>query len=345
MGRSETIKPSADVVALDEERQKRTDGPDEVSIRPEEPSVAEAPVTEAVAPSAQDEEVSQQDDLETAGGMLKAAREALGLDVQTMAERIKIRRDQIEAIEAMDVKKLPAPPYTLGFVRAFAREVALPEDALLKRFRRQAGYGEAPWSVPPMETATGGYGQRLDGSRELSVLALLAITAFILFCVWNLLLRNGSEGDVQETRFETPAEEEASAPVGIESQDPQSGGEQQADSQEPQSSDTAVEGETSSSAAAGEAARPAAPTLKTQRPTEGDTARAEPAQPATEPSEPTVVRARPRLLIAREPVYPPLCEGDAANVERVKVGYSVGPDGKPIEPVVLSTTNPCFNGA
>lgn len=321
MGQTEHMKPSADVVALDQERQKRS-------------------------------EVSEQE-LTTAGGMLRAAREAMDMSVADVAERTNIRRDLIDAIEAMDMAKLPAQAYTMGFVRAFAREVRLPEEALMERFRQQAGYRLPSSTIPKVDAKLSG-GGTVEGGKELSVLALIAILAFGLWCAWTLLMRTSPDVSPETTRFAYTKDDQdtaafAAAPEPADTgMDEPSGGvidlgplapalaegnaaEAAADNAPDEASGPSTD-EPIAAADAAEASEGAAPVQDT--PTEE--------QAAAEPAPPVV---QIRRLVGVDPVYPPLCETDAADVETVAVRYNVNGSGRPVNAQIASSTNPCFNGA
>jgi len=314
MSQTDTMKSSADVVALDDARQKRSEA------------------TEA--------------DLATAGGMLRAAREAMGLTTRDVADRTNIRIDNVEALENMELKALPAPAYTMGFVRAFAREVNLPEDALMERFREQAGFLK-PAEAPRVKSVSAS-GEAMDGGRELSVLALIAIVAFFLWAAWSLLMRSEPQADPLASRFEaTPAAQEDVPASGTE--------EISAEIEQP-STDAATD-------VTSEAPEPAAETTVdpsvADEPVEADPVASE-TEPANSeaPQEPVEDVAAPpvqepvveevialRRVDAIDPVYPPLCESDAADIETVRVRYSVNRSGLPVSPRVINSTNPCFNGA
>ena len=344
MGRAETMSPGADVVALEHERLKRSDSSD--------------------------------GELSTAGGMLRAAREALGLDIPALAERTKIRTEHLEAIEAMEIGQLPAQPYTMGFVRAYAREVELPEEPLMDRFRQQAGYAR-PVAAPKVKKARQSR-ETVDGSRELSVLALVAILAFILWSAWTLLEKTAPEETGEVTRFAfskddrqnavVPAGDEPSLPPSetgeetLASPPPQTAQAPDADSTDPDAASISGDGEAGSDAAADEA--PAAANPGATDGAAGDRVPTRDADPvgsagqvpeATEAAGDGPAEARPapaepepvvlRRLIATEPVYPPLCESEAADVETVSVRYSVNRSGLPVGAEIASSTNPCFNGA
>ncbi|TCJ17913.1 helix-turn-helix domain-containing protein [Parasulfuritortus cantonensis] len=64
------------------------------------------------------------------GRILAEAREAKGLTVAQVADKLKLTGRQIEAIEAEDASRLPAPVFVRGFVRNYARLVGVSVDAL-----------------------------------------------------------------------------------------------------------------------------------------------------------------------------------------------------------------------
>lgn len=71
---------------------------------------------------------------QTAGEQLAMARQAMGLSLDDIAEKTRIRRDYLDAIEAMDMRDLPERAYVHGFVRTYAAEVGLDPKAILDAF-------------------------------------------------------------------------------------------------------------------------------------------------------------------------------------------------------------------
>ncbi|MDH2916767.1 MAG: DUF4115 domain-containing protein [Gallionella sp.] len=65
------------------------------------------------------------------GSLLRAAREAQGLTVADVAERIKFSVRQVEALEADKNEALPEGAFLRGFVRSYARTLHLDEIPLL----------------------------------------------------------------------------------------------------------------------------------------------------------------------------------------------------------------------
>ena len=196
-------KKAADIVELAAARERRAEG-----AEPGEPSIAEAAGTgehtaapEAVAnddssprtdheapdPSLEDQaaavDPSTLKGLDTAGDMLKAAREAFGLSIEDVAAQTNIPARRVALIEAVDVKNLPSMPFTLGFVRAYAQLLNLPADALVARFRADAGYPPAD-QIPTLKPALK---DDLGPPAQVNILAVLGIVAFIVWMVWQIL--------------------------------------------------------------------------------------------------------------------------------------------------------------
>jgi cytoskeleton protein RodZ len=69
------------------------------------------------------------------GAVLRTARLARGEEAAAVAAKLKMRRDQLEAIEEGDYARLPGRTYTLGFIRTYARYLELDDTALIQRFK------------------------------------------------------------------------------------------------------------------------------------------------------------------------------------------------------------------
>jgi len=75
----------------------------------------------------------------TAGGRLRAAREAAGLTLVDLAGETKIPVRMLTLIEAGDYAALPAKAYATGFSRTYARALGLDENEILAEVRRELG--------------------------------------------------------------------------------------------------------------------------------------------------------------------------------------------------------------
>lgn len=70
-----------------------------------------------------------------AGRKLAEARRQRGWTLEEVAERIRVRREFLEALEEMNVKLLPGKAYALAFLRSYARELGLDEKAIVDQFQ------------------------------------------------------------------------------------------------------------------------------------------------------------------------------------------------------------------
>lgn len=70
-----------------------------------------------------------------AGRKLSEARRQRGWSLDEVAERIRVRREFLEALEDMNVKLLPGKAYALAFLRSYARELGVDEKAIVDQFQ------------------------------------------------------------------------------------------------------------------------------------------------------------------------------------------------------------------
>lgn len=66
-----------------------------------------------------------------AGERLREARESKGLTVEDVAARLRIPARYVRALEQGDLAALPEPTFVRGYLKAYARELALDGDALV----------------------------------------------------------------------------------------------------------------------------------------------------------------------------------------------------------------------
>jgi cytoskeleton protein RodZ len=80
-------------------------------------------------------EAQPEPERETVGALLRRTRIARGEDSAAVAGLLKMRRDQLDAVEHGDLERLPGRTYAVGFVRAYARHLGLDADALVQQFK------------------------------------------------------------------------------------------------------------------------------------------------------------------------------------------------------------------
>ncbi|HUZ63017.1 MAG TPA: RodZ domain-containing protein [Acetobacteraceae bacterium] len=71
------------------------------------------------------------------GADLRAARERLGWDLQSVATGLRIKRRFLDAIECGRLADLPGNAYAVGFVRTYASALGLDPDEAIRRFRAE----------------------------------------------------------------------------------------------------------------------------------------------------------------------------------------------------------------
>jgi len=76
----------------------------------------------------------QPSELASFGEELRREREIRGISLKEIADATKISKRFLEAIERNDHKTLPAPVFTRGFVREYARYLGLNSDEMVNRY-------------------------------------------------------------------------------------------------------------------------------------------------------------------------------------------------------------------
>ncbi len=135
--------------------------------------------SEATAPDDPDGSGPSRHTAQPIGAILGAARTARGLDLADIARDTRVPVRHLAAIEADAHDSLPALPYAIGFVKAFARAVGVDPDMAAGRFRgetnKSAHVPVAP-AMAPMDE------RRLPprGLVAASIAALLAVVALVV---------------------------------------------------------------------------------------------------------------------------------------------------------------------
>src|SRR5205823_732359 len=118
----------------------------------------------------------------TAGAQLRAAREALGLSQDAVAQQLKLAPRQVRAIEEDDYARLPGRTFVRGFVRNYARLVHLDPGAVAAGLPRVDG--TSPLDRPSLTTVSRPMAEmpvasvrRQSSTRWLIPIVLLAIVA------------------------------------------------------------------------------------------------------------------------------------------------------------------------
>src|SRR5688572_33225148 len=87
-------------------------------------------------------------ELASFGEELRREREIRGISLKEIADATKISKRFLEAIERNDHQSLPAPVFTRGFVREYARYVGLNAEEMVNRYNYAAAQDDRIESLP-----------------------------------------------------------------------------------------------------------------------------------------------------------------------------------------------------
>jgi transcriptional regulator with XRE-family HTH domain len=146
-----------------------------------------------------------------AGRKLTEARRQRGWSLDEVAERIRVRREFLEALEDMNVKLLPGKAYALAFLRSYARELGIDEKAIVDQFQDECALTRDD-AAPKMRAPA----SRPRKERPWTIAAGLVVVA-ALFVGWRALeLRTQADRPAEQVAASAPAQTgEASTPVSV----------------------------------------------------------------------------------------------------------------------------------
>jgi cytoskeleton protein RodZ len=146
----------------------------------------------------------------TAGGMLSSCRRAAGISIEEVSDKLKLSKRQIEALEADRYTELPGNTFVRGFVRNYARFLAIDPQPLLGYLDRTLPVETPQSALPrlgddfvPLMRSRG-----LSGSRLLLLLVLAVLIAAVAAGAYWWRSRSQLEPKllVDETSAETVAD-------------------------------------------------------------------------------------------------------------------------------------------
>jgi transcriptional regulator with XRE-family HTH domain len=111
-----------------------------------------------------------------AATLLRCRREALGISLDALADRTRVSRSHLAAMEAARFDRCGAPIYAIGFARAAARALELADPPVTSAVR--AGYAErapapAPAAVLPARRLIPNLGIATTAALLLSLLSVV----------------------------------------------------------------------------------------------------------------------------------------------------------------------------
>jgi len=115
------------------------------------------------------------------GAALRAAREFRGLTLQDVADATRIRLSYVEALEDLRLDELPSRPFTIGYVKSYAKVLGLDGDAAVARFKVDVPDDSEPLRAP--------VGVRHERDPRLGLVLALGVLIVAAIVLWNVAQR------------------------------------------------------------------------------------------------------------------------------------------------------------
>ncbi|MFC3070853.1 helix-turn-helix domain-containing protein [Phenylobacterium soli] len=115
------------------------------------------------------------------GQALKAMREARGLTLDQLAEATRVRASYLEALEEMQLEKLPSRPFVVGYIRAYAQALGADADEAVHRFKAEEPVLDEPLPEP--------VGVRDERDPRLAAIVAGAVVIIGAIVAWNVVQR------------------------------------------------------------------------------------------------------------------------------------------------------------
>lgn len=119
------------------------------------------------------------------GAALKAAREFRGLSLQDVSDATRIRRTYLAAVEDMRLEELPSRPFTLGYIKAYAKHLDLDPEEAVSRFKESSPDPDEPLRAP--------VGVRRERDPRMGMIIAGGVLIVAAIVLWNIAQRAISE--------------------------------------------------------------------------------------------------------------------------------------------------------
>ncbi|MCW8909752.1 MAG: helix-turn-helix domain-containing protein, partial [Gammaproteobacteria bacterium] len=143
------------------------------------------------------------------GVRLREAREYRGLSIRDVAEQLNLNEDVLKSLESSSLEKLPAPTFTQGYIRSYARMLKLPVDEILHAYNL---------AVPEKENPlVANYGMPIQTAEESSLIKsfLFLILLLLLGALGYFALNSGLQMEEDSTGLVTDSTTDAVLPEVI----------------------------------------------------------------------------------------------------------------------------------
>lgn len=161
--------------------------------------------------------------MESFGAYLRQLREEKGVSMEEVASRTKISLKYLQALEEDDLGKIPNEVFAKGFIRSYARCLALEEDGVLTRFEELAT-GFYHQKVEQIRTEKQKENQQKELAKRKQMLMQWGAGLVVLVIAVGLFIQNAVEHrrrqmpGTTETKIQEP--ESTEQPTGIQTLNP-----------------------------------------------------------------------------------------------------------------------------
>ncbi len=118
------------------------------------------------------------------GSSLRGIRETKGIDLNEVADRTKIRRDYLEAIEAEDFSRLPPAVFVCGYVRKICDLYGAPSeitDDIIQQLKGHAEYGLGEDNIEQIIDSDNETNREANRkTRNILYIVIIAIVVFVI---------------------------------------------------------------------------------------------------------------------------------------------------------------------
>ncbi len=133
------------------------------------------------------------------GLILAEARKSKNYSVEYIYEHLRIPKNVIIAIEANDIEALPAPTFTQGYIRAYAKFMEIAEERLLDMYN-QAVPHDLVSTLKPRSSLPDEASSQLPVVKAVTILLIAASIATVLYGSFQYYQE---KVDVMEDEFES----------------------------------------------------------------------------------------------------------------------------------------------
>ena len=120
----------------------------------------------------------------TVGEELKSARARMGMSLSDLAAETRVPMRHLESIERSEFSALPGHTYTVGFVRSYARAVALDDIAIVNALRTELSSGGHQRYAAPLQNYEPADPARVPSKTlawTAAAVAALVLAAYLIF--------------------------------------------------------------------------------------------------------------------------------------------------------------------